>query len=116
MDCWIFTLLVLMGVHDGALPIRNAPHLGTSTPIHCHILWGDHSHDLLFYWGAYDTAFNDIYLHSPQLHSTILTLLAAIVQLVALVWYLVSYFPMGSQGLRFAARVGAGRAAAWMNN
>ncbi|KAJ4511319.1 protein transport protein sft2 [Exophiala dermatitidis] len=50
------------------------------------------------------------------LHSTILTLLSSIVQLVALAWYLVSYFPMGSTGLRFAARVGGGRVAAWMND
>ena len=40
----------------------------------------------------------------------------SIIQLVALIWYLVSYFPMGSQGLRFAARVGGGRIAAWMND
>ena len=51
-----------------------------------------------------------------QLHSTVLTLLSSILQLVALVWYLVSYFPMGSSGLRFAARVGGGRVAAWMND
>ncbi|KAF7503375.1 hypothetical protein GJ744_003939 [Endocarpon pusillum] len=50
------------------------------------------------------------------LHSTILTLLSSILQLAALVWYLVSYFPMGSSGLRLAARVGGGRVAAWMNN
>lgn len=50
------------------------------------------------------------------LHSTVLTLLFAIVQLVALVWYLVSYFPMGTTGLRFAARVGGGRLTAWMND
>lgn len=49
------------------------------------------------------------------LHSTLLTLLSSVIQLVALVWYLVSYFPMGSTGLRFAARVGGGRVAAWMN-
>ncbi|EMD00930.1 hypothetical protein BAUCODRAFT_61945 [Baudoinia panamericana UAMH 10762] len=49
------------------------------------------------------------------LRSTILTLLTAIVQLVALVWYLVSYFPMGSQGLRFAARFGGDRMMAWMS-
>lgn len=49
------------------------------------------------------------------LRSTILTLFSAIVQLIALVWYLVSYFPLGSQGLMFAARVGGGRVAAWMN-
>ncbi|KAF2094881.1 SFT2-domain-containing protein [Rhizodiscina lignyota] len=53
---------------------------------------------------------------SIGLHSTILTLLSAIVQLIALLWYLVSYFPMGSTGLRFAARVGGNRVAAWMNN
>ncbi|KAF2729788.1 SFT2-domain-containing protein [Polyplosphaeria fusca] len=52
---------------------------------------------------------------SLGLHSTILTLLAAIVQLVCLVWYLVSYFPMGSQGLRFAARFGGNRMAAWVS-
>ncbi|OAP60756.1 hypothetical protein AYL99_05758 [Fonsecaea erecta] len=50
------------------------------------------------------------------LHSTILTLFSSIVQLVALVWYLVSYFPMGSSGLRFAARIGSSRVTAWMND
>jgi hypothetical protein len=49
-----------------------------------------------------------------QLHSSILTALTAIVQLVALLWYLVSYFPMGSTGLRFAAQFGSNRIAAWM--
>jgi len=51
---------------------------------------------------------------SLGLQSTILTLFAAIGQLCALVWYLVSYFPMGSQGLRFATQAGFGRAATWM--
>ncbi|KAK2752834.1 protein transport protein sft2 [Onygenales sp. PD_40] len=50
------------------------------------------------------------------LHSTILTLISSIFQLVALIWYLVSYFPMGSTGLRLAARVGGGRVTAWMND
>ncbi|KIW31975.1 uncharacterized protein PV07_03561 [Cladophialophora immunda] len=50
------------------------------------------------------------------LHSTILTLFSSIVQLVALVWYLVSYFPMGGSGLRLAARFGSSRVTAWMNN
>ncbi|EME50346.1 hypothetical protein DOTSEDRAFT_69020 [Dothistroma septosporum NZE10] len=50
------------------------------------------------------------------LRSTILTLLSSIVQIVALVWYLVSYFPMGSQGLRFAASFGGNRIAAWMRD
>lgn len=49
------------------------------------------------------------------LQSALLTLVSSIIQLIALIWYLVSYFPMGSQGLRFAARVGGGRLTAWMN-
>ncbi|KAF2145548.1 uncharacterized protein K452DRAFT_283902 [Aplosporella prunicola CBS 121167] len=50
------------------------------------------------------------------LHSTFLTLVSSIAQLVCLLWYLVSYFPMGSSGLRFAARFGGNRVAAWMND
>ncbi|KAK0275376.1 Protein transport protein sft2 [Friedmanniomyces endolithicus] len=49
------------------------------------------------------------------LQSTFLTLISSIVQTVALVWYLVSYFPMGSTGLRFAASFGTSRVMAWMN-
>ncbi|CZT16737.1 related to SFT2-suppressor of sed5 ts mutants [Ramularia collo-cygni] len=49
------------------------------------------------------------------LHSTILTLMSSIVQIVALVWYLVSYFPMGSTGLRFAARFGTSRITSWFD-
>jgi hypothetical protein len=48
------------------------------------------------------------------LHSTILALFSAIVQLVCLAWYLVSYFPMGSNSLRLVGTFGARRAAAWM--
>ncbi|KAF2401268.1 SFT2-domain-containing protein [Trichodelitschia bisporula] len=51
-----------------------------------------------------------------KVHSTILTLIAAAIQMVCLIWYLVSYFPMGSTGLRFAARVGGNRVTAWMND
>jgi len=51
---------------------------------------------------------------SLGLGSTILTLIAAIFQLACLLWYLVSYFPMGSSGLRLATTFGAQRAAAWM--
>ncbi|KFH45811.1 Protein transport protein-like protein [Hapsidospora chrysogenum ATCC 11550] len=50
-----------------------------------------------------------------KLHSTILTLLGALVQIACLIWYLVSYFPMGSTGLRFATTYGARQAASWMN-
>lgn len=48
------------------------------------------------------------------LQSTFLTLIAALVQLSCLVWYLVSYFPMGSTGLRLATTYGARQAATWM--
>ncbi|KAG5913591.1 hypothetical protein E4U42_000996 [Claviceps africana] len=49
-----------------------------------------------------------------KLHSTILTLLSSLVQLACLIWYLISYFPMGSTGLRLAASFGARQAASWM--
>ncbi|KAL7956999.1 Got1/Sft2-like family domain-containing protein [Trichoderma compactum] len=52
---------------------------------------------------------------SIKLHSTILTLFAALVQLAALLWYLVSYFPMGSTGLRLATSFGARQATAWLS-
>ncbi|KAF9695816.1 hypothetical protein EKO04_006209 [Ascochyta lentis] len=51
-----------------------------------------------------------------QLHSTILTFIAVIAQLVSLLWFTVSYFPMGSTGLRFGARFAGNRVAAWMND
>lgn len=49
-----------------------------------------------------------------QLHSTVLTLFSSIVQIACLLWYLVSYFPMGSSGLRLATTFGTRRAVAWM--
>ncbi|KAL4942296.1 hypothetical protein BDV06DRAFT_165532 [Aspergillus oleicola] len=48
------------------------------------------------------------------LHSTFLTLISSIFQLAALLWYVVSYFPMGSSGLQFMGRFGAQRVAGWM--
>ncbi|KAF2842504.1 SFT2-domain-containing protein [Patellaria atrata CBS 101060] len=53
---------------------------------------------------------------SLGLHKPFLTLISTLIQLVCLVWYLVSYFPMGTTGLRFAARFGGNRVAAWMND
>ncbi|KAL8681152.1 MAG: hypothetical protein Q9186_002684 [Xanthomendoza sp. 1 TL-2023] len=49
-----------------------------------------------------------------KLQSTLLTLISCLVQLAALVWYLVSYFPMGGTGLRFAARFGTSQLSSWM--
>ncbi|TVY43188.1 Protein transport protein [Lachnellula subtilissima] len=49
---------------------------------------------------------------SLGLGNTLLTFISSIVQLACLLWYLVSYFPMGSSGLRLATTFGAQRAAA----
>ncbi|KAK4201238.1 Got1/Sft2-like family-domain-containing protein [Triangularia verruculosa] len=51
---------------------------------------------------------------SIGLQSTLLTIFSGLVQLACLVWYLVSYFPMGSSGLRLVSSFGARRAATWM--
>ncbi|KAJ6259093.1 hypothetical protein Dda_5990 [Drechslerella dactyloides] len=49
------------------------------------------------------------------LQSYLLTIPAAAVQMCALLWYLVSYFPMGTTGLRFASSFGAQQAVSWLN-
>ncbi|KAF4977622.1 hypothetical protein FZEAL_5883 [Fusarium zealandicum] len=51
-----------------------------------------------------------------KLHSTILTLLSALVQIACLIWYLISYFPMGSSGLRLASSFGVRQATSWMSS
>ncbi|CAK7564060.1 MAG: Protein transport protein sft2 [Sporothrix epigloea] len=66
--------------------------------------------------GAYFGSIALTLYFSLGLHSTILTLISAILQLACLLWYLVSYFPMGSSSLRFATSLGARRAAAWMTS
>ncbi|CAL5873431.1 uncharacterized protein PFLUO_LOCUS7710 [Penicillium psychrofluorescens] len=48
------------------------------------------------------------------LQNLLLTLISCIFQLVALVWYAVSYFPMGSTGLQYVGRFGASRVSAWV--
>ncbi|KAF2447393.1 SFT2-domain-containing protein [Karstenula rhodostoma CBS 690.94] len=53
---------------------------------------------------------------SLVLQMFILTFIATVAQLVCLAFYTVSYFPMGSTGLRFAARFGGNRVAAWMHD
>lgn len=50
-----------------------------------------------------------------KLHSTILTLFSAIIQIACLLWYLISYFPMGGTGLRLAASYGTRQATSWMS-
>ncbi|KAI3392155.1 hypothetical protein diail_6133 [Diaporthe ilicicola] len=64
--------------------------------------------------GAYFGSIFLTFYFALGLRSTILTLISAIIQIICLVWYLVSYFPMGSSGLRVASSFGARRAAAWV--
>lgn len=75
-----------------------------------HLLSGNRLPFTAAYFGS---IFMTIYF-SMGLQSSFLTLIAAIVQIAALIWYLVSYFPMGSSGLRLATSFGARRAAAWV--
>ncbi|KAH3679971.1 hypothetical protein WICMUC_000714 [Wickerhamomyces mucosus] len=44
---------------------------------------------------------------SAFLKSTVLTLISSIVEVIAVIYYTVSYFPFGAQGLRMATAVGA---------
>ncbi|KAH8675297.1 Got1/Sft2-like family-domain-containing protein [Xylariales sp. PMI_506] len=76
-----------------------------------HLLSGNRLPFTAAYFGS---IFMTLYF-SLGLRSTILTLISAIVQLACLLWYLISYFPMGSSGLRLATTFGARRAAAWMS-
>ncbi|KAJ4394436.1 protein transport protein sft2 [Gnomoniopsis smithogilvyi] len=64
--------------------------------------------------GAYFGSIIMTFIFALKLHSTFLTLISAVIQIACLLWYLVSYFPMGSSGLRIATTFGARRAAAWM--
>ncbi|TID21844.1 SFT2-domain-containing protein [Venturia nashicola] len=65
--------------------------------------------------GAYFGSIALTIYFSIGLGSTFLTLIAAIIQILCLLWYVVSYFPMGSTGLRFAGRFGVNRITTWMS-
>lgn len=47
--------------------------------------------------------------------STILTLISVVLQIIAALWYTISYFPMGTQSLRFASRLGYSQVSSWLN-
>lgn len=65
---------------------------------------------------AYFSAIIMTLVFSIGLKSTLLTILAAVLQVIAAIWYTVSYFPMGSQSLKFASRVGARQVTNWINS
>lgn len=52
---------------------------------------------------------------SIVLKSTLLALISCIVQFISMVWYTVSYFPMGRQGLRLASTVATSQVDSWLN-
>lgn len=53
---------------------------------------------------------------SLSLHSTLLSIVFAAIQLVAALWYAVSYFPMGTQTLSLAGNVARGQVDLWINS
>lgn len=53
---------------------------------------------------------------SLVLHSTVLAIVFAVVQLVAQLSYTVSYFPFGRQTLGFTSRVALSQAESWINS
>ncbi|KAL6025101.1 hypothetical protein ACI3LY_005242 [Candidozyma auris] len=52
---------------------------------------------------------------SLSLRSTILSIVFAVIQLIAALWYTVSYFPMGRQTLNLATTVARGQVESWVN-
>jgi hypothetical protein len=95
----------IMGCHDGTMELCLAPDVDTTSAFYGGLFWiySSHSifqsgrkcptHALKLAW--YTLAKLKSFL---KLGSTILTLISSIMQLACLIWYLVSYFPMGSSG------------------
>ncbi|KAK9454553.1 Got1/Sft2-like family-domain-containing protein [Dipodascopsis uninucleata] len=53
---------------------------------------------------------------SLGLRSPILTIISCAVQIVAAIWYAVSYFPWGTNGLRLASRLGFRQVNSWLDS
>lgn len=117
MDCRLRAVPGLVCGRNGTDELRLPSTFRTKTAVYCSILWFYSTHASLCAQGELSTTKKRPARHTncSQLHSTILTLFAALIQLAALAWYLVSYFPMGSSGLRFATNFGARQATAWMS-
>ncbi|KAI1165124.1 SFT2-domain-containing protein [Nemania serpens] len=99
--CWSFGSLLFISSF--------APVMGPKTYVQ-HLTSGPRLPFTAAYFGSIALT---IYF-AVGLHNTILTLISALIQIACLLWYLVSYFPMGSSGLRLATTFGARRAVAWM--
>jgi len=55
-------------------------------------------------------------ISSLSLKSTLLSIIFAAIQLVAALWYTVSYFPLGRQTLNLAGGVARGQVENWINS
>lgn len=98
----LYRRLLWVHSHDAGVCRQGKPFLSSPQPVPSHV----------FRLACFSMSMAN---SPPQLHSTILTMLSALVQIACLVWYLVSYFPMGSAGLRLATSFGARQATSWMS-
>ncbi|CAK7896940.1 protein transport protein Sft2p [[Candida] anglica] len=55
-------------------------------------------------------------ISSLSLHSALLSIIFAIIQLISALWYTVSYFPMGTQTLNLASSVARSQVDGWINS
>ena len=53
-------------------------------------------------------------ISSLSLHSTLLSIIFAVIQLISAVWYTVSYFPLGRQTLNLAGSVARSQVDSWI--
>lgn len=72
--------------------------------------------DRLWFTTAFTLSIVVTLVSSLVLHSTILAIIACIVQLACSVAYTVSYFPFGRQGLRLASNVAIVQVDSWINS
>src|SRR2546423_12859847 len=104
-------ILSIMGIYVRPLDVFSTPDFGTTSTFHRSLFWLYRSHSLLFTGRKSQAHLKHVYHlltgSESQLRSSLLTLTSAIFQLICLLWYLVSYFPMGSSGLRMATSFGA---------
>src|SRR4051794_26119040 len=95
----------IMGGHDGSNDLCSAPDIDTASTFYGGILriyrayfilqsWSKHSSKVPVFFSS--TSILLLTCYHVKLGNTILTLISSLAQLACLVWYLVSYFPMGS--------------------
>lgn len=108
-----------MGRPYGSHHLHPPSSFRTPTALHSRLLWLYRIDIILCRWRTFfpysQYSLDDMLMSRTQLQKSFLTLFAAIFQLVALLWYLVSYFPLGSTGLQFMGRFGVQRIAAWVS-